>query len=53
MMSTLYENDTGEQQVNGPLVESGPNLRDKYVMSDLKFAVLFPGVNFYIIIIII
>lgn len=52
MMSTLYDNDTGEQQVNGLLVESGPNLRDKYVMSDLKIAVLCPGMNLYIIIII-
>ena len=51
MMFSLYDNDTGEQQVNGPLVEQGPNLWDKYVMSDLKFAVLCPGMNLNIIII--
>lgn len=50
MMSTLYDNDTGEKQVNGPLVESGPNLQDRYLMPDLKYAVLCPGMILYIII---
>ena len=50
-MSTLYDNDTWEQQVNGPLVESEPNLRDRYLMSDFKYAGLCPGINLYIIII--
>ena len=42
MYYSVYHDTPGEEQINGPLVDSEPNLQDKNSVSGLQHAVLSP-----------